>query len=459
MFRAGRKSGGRVELRELARVTHVRAGTLLVVAVALFCGAAFLASQIFDSVEPFDIGDPESEVALAAATVEDLTGRTAEPGVVLLVSAKPDDLGPAETAARELRRVPGIARVETARQQPSLVNPEGESLVLGYLKPGAVRVDVGEATVDAFEGDADVTAGGTAVASFQVSERSEDDTRQLELYASPVLLTLLLLVFRTALASVLPLVVAGFAIVVSMAVLRLLAEATAIDLFALQTVTGLGTGLAIDYSLFILGRYREEIAAGEDPEAALARTLGTAGKTVAYSAMTVAAALASLIAFPQPFLHSTGIAGTITAILAGITALTVLPAIIAKLGPSVDRLAIRRDPLKSGRGERSFWRRLPRGVCGRPVSSLIVGAAVLLLLASQALGIKLTTPDARELPREIPPAWSPSRSTTSRRSPRPGSMPSSRPGKRRSRTSSPPSSRSTRWPPQSRRWRWTPRRR
>jgi RND superfamily putative drug exporter len=377
----------------------VHAGLLLGFAAVLFCGAGLLASQIFDSVDPFDIGDPDSEVARAAATVEDLTGHTAEPGVVLLVAARPDDLGPAEKAARTLSDVPEIARVETARDQPALVNPQGDSLVLGYLTRDAVRVDVGEATVHAFAGNPAVTAGGTAVAAYQVGERSEDDTRQIELYAAPVLLLLLLLVFRTALASILPLAVAAFAIVVTMAILRLLTEATPIDLFALQTVTGLGTGLAIDYSLFILGRYREELASGEDPEDALRRTLQTAGRTVAYSALTVAAALASLIAFPQPFLHSTGIAGAITAIVAGITALTVLPAIIAELGTAVDRLAIRRVPLRSGRGERSLWRRLPRAVCGRPVSSLLVGTGVLVLLASQALGIELTTPDARELPK------------------------------------------------------------
>jgi RND superfamily putative drug exporter len=385
-------------MRALSRLTNLHAGKLLGLALVLFCGAGLLASQIFDNVDPFDIGDPDSEVARASAKVEDLTGQTAEPGVVLLVSAPPDDLAPAEAAARSLRRVPGVARVETARDQPALVNPQGDSLVLGFLTPDAVRVDVGEATVHAFEGDGEVTAGGTAVAAYQVGERSEDDTRKIELYAAPVLLLLLLLVFRTALASILPLAVAAFAIVVTMALLRLLTEATPIDLFALQTVTGLGTGLAIDYSLFILGRYREEIAAGEEPAPALRNTLGTAGRTVAYSALTVAAALASLIAFPQPFLHSTGIAGTLTALVAGLTALTVLPSIISKLGPAVDRLAVRRDPLRSDRGERSFWRRLPRAVCARPVSSLIVGTAVLLLLASQALGIELTTPDARELP-------------------------------------------------------------
>lgn len=382
----------------LSRFTFLRAGPLLGIAAVLFAAAGLLASQIFDHVQPFDIGDPDAEVARAAAKVEEATGRTVEPGVVLLVEAAPDDPRPAASAAARLRELPGVARVETARQQPALVSPEGESLVLGYLEPGAVRVDVGEATVHAFEADESVTAGGTAVASFQVGERSEDDTRRIELYAAPFLLLLLLVVFRTAFASVLPLVVAGFAIVTTMAVLRLLAEATSIDLFALQTVTGLGTGLAIDYSLFILSRYREEIAGGDGPEEALRTTFATAGKTVAYSALTVAAALASLIAFPQPFLHSTGIAGSITAILAGITALTVLPAIIAKLGPAVDRLSVRRDPLKSGRGERSLWRRLPRRVCARPASSLIVGAALLLLLASQAVGIELTTPDARELP-------------------------------------------------------------
>lgn len=371
--------------------------------VAVFAAAAVLSVDIFDRVEPFDISDPDSEVVRAADVIENATGQTAEPGVVLIVAPAAAGSGSAAAtaaAAAELRAVTGIKKVTSTSSDSALAARDGRMLVLGYLDASASRVEVGEIVDEVFADSPTVTAGGTAVAAYQVGLLSENDTRKLEILAAPILLLLLLLVFRTAIAAVLPLLLASLCIVMTFAVLRLITGLTAIDLFALQTVTGLGTGLAIDYSLFILSRYREEIAAGRSFEAAQERTLDTAGRTVAFSSLTVAMALVSLVVFPQPFLHSTGIAGALTAIFAGLTALVVLPPILALLGPSVNRFAIRRDPHHSDRTTLTFWRRLPVIVCRWPFMSLLLGTVVMALLASQALGISLTTPDARELPPE-----------------------------------------------------------
>lgn len=386
-------------MRALARLTYLRAGIVLVVAAAVLAAAGYLASGIFERVAPFDISDPDSEVVKASDAYESVTGQTPEPEVVLLVSGPGADV---KAAAEQLRSLPGIAEVTSPAADGTLVSADGtRSLVLGYLDAGAGRVEVGEVVFERFRSNSSVLAGGTAVGAHQVGVRSETDTRELELYATPVLLLLLLFVFRSAVAATLPLLVAAFSIVTTFAVLRLIAETTTIDLFALQTVTGLGVGLAIDYSLFILARYRQETEGGASYQEAHLRVLQTAGRTVAFSALTVAAALISLVVFPQAFLSSTGIAGALTAIFAGLTALVVLPAILAMLGPAVDRLGIgsgtRRSALSEGGG---FWERLPQFVCRRPIPALLAGALTMLALSSQALGLDVKTPDASELPRD-----------------------------------------------------------
>ncbi len=384
-------------MRAVAKATYLRAWTVLLAALVILIAAAAIAADIFERVDPFDISDSDSEVERAYAQIEDATGQSPDPEVIVLVDPGAD----AAAAERALMEVDGIASVAGPGASPRLTAADGHALVVGYLDPGANRVEVGEDAAVAVADLPGVEAGGTAVAAYQVGERSEDDSRQIELLAAPLLLILLLIVFRTLVAAVLPLLVAAMTIVVTFAALRLLTGLTQVDLFSLQVVTGLGVGLAIDYSLFVIARFREEIA-GADPvdyRDAHLRTLRTAGRTVAFSALTVAAALAALTVFPQPFLHSTGIAGALTALFAGLTSLLALPAVLALLGPSINRFAVRRDPLGGGIGARSsFWRRLPTLVCRAPIISIIVGAAAMLALASQMLGVELTTPDARALP-------------------------------------------------------------
>lgn len=382
----------------VARATYLRAAAVLIATAVVFVAAAAIALDIFDRVDPFDISDPDSEVERAYAQIEDATGRSADPEVILLVAPG------ADTAAAEeaLAGVDGIAAVAGPAEEPRLTAADGSSLVVAFLDPGTNRVEVGSEAEDAVAALPGVEAGGTAVAAHQVGVRSEDDSRRIELLAAPVLFVLLLIVFRTLVAALLPLLVAAVTIVVSFAVLSLLTGLTQIDLFSLQVVTGLGVGLAIDYSLFVIARYREEIGGGEvDYRRAHLQTMRTAGRTIVFSALTVAASLAALTVFPQPFLHSTGIAGALTALFAGLTALLALPAALALLGPAINRFAVRRHPLHAGVGARSsLWRRLPTIVCRVPVVSIVVGGAVMALLASQMLGVELTTPDARELPPE-----------------------------------------------------------
>ena len=173
-----------------------------------------------------------------------------------------------------------------------------------------------------------MTVGGYAVAVPQVSDQVSEDLARAETLAFPLLFLLSLLVFRGAVAALLPLFVGLLTIMGTFLGLRIVNEGVLLSIFALNLTIGLGLGLAIDYSLFVLSRYREEIervGAGRD---ALVRTLKTAGRTVIFSSLTVAVAMLSLLVFPARFLYSMGVAGAITAVVAGTVALTALPALL-----------------------------------------------------------------------------------------------------------------------------------
>jgi uncharacterized membrane protein YdfJ with MMPL/SSD domain len=236
-----------------------------------------------------------------------------------------------------------------------------------------------------------------------VNKQVERDLRTAELYAFPLLLLLSLLFFRSLVAALLPLLVGGLAIVGTFLTLRLASDVTSISIFALNVATGLGLGLAIDYSLFIVSRYREEVARTGPGLEAMRRTLATAGRTVLFSSLTVAGALASLLVFPQRFLYSMGIAGFFVALIAAAISLTLLPAVLTLLGRRVNALApaflARRAERDARPAHEGFWYRLADLVMRFP-GRIAAGAAVLLIaLGLPFLGIKFTSVDAQVLPK------------------------------------------------------------
>ncbi len=195
----------------------------------------------------------------------------------------------------------------------------------------------------------------------------------------------------------------------ALAVVRLLTEVTEVSVFAVNVISLLGIGLAIDYALFVVSRFREELALLPDDEpdaAAIAtrRTMATAGRTVLFSGLTVAAALASLLIFPQAFLKSMGYGGIAAVLVAMLAALTVLPATLRLLGRRVDagRLPWRRHQAVSVADEHGRWARLARGVMRRPVAVIVVTTVGLLVLASPFLGARWGSVDDRVLPESAP---------------------------------------------------------
>ena len=175
-----------------------------------------------------------------------------------------------------------------------------------------------------------------------------------------------------------------------------------LSIYAVNLVTGMGLGLAIDYSLFVLSRYREELAGGADTRAAIHRTLQTAGRTVVYSSLTVAGALASLLVFPLRFLYSMGIGGMLVALSAGAVSLLVLPAVLVALGPAINALSpasLQRSAARAAQpAEQGAWFRLARAVMRRPGTVAVLTGLALLAVASPALRVQLAPDNAQVLP-------------------------------------------------------------
>ena len=250
------------------------------------------------------------------------------------------------------------------------------------------------------------TLGGPDVVAEELSRRSTADLKRAELFAFPIILILLFWVFRGFVTAFLPALVGGFAIVLTLLALRVIDQLTPISIFALDIVTGLGLGLGIDYSLFILWRYREELAGGADTRTAMARTLATAGRTVFYSSLIVAAALTSLLVFPTGFLFSMGIGGAIAALADGAVALIVLPALLVALGGRINAFSpawLRRSAERTARAsEHSAWAGLARAVMRRPGLVALATGTALIAAALPVTHLKLIAAGADLLPSSAP---------------------------------------------------------
>jgi RND superfamily putative drug exporter len=235
------------------------------------------------------------------------------------------------------------------------------------------------------------------------------DLARAESFSLPIVVLLSLLIFGSLVAAAMPAVVGGVAVVGALAVIRMLTGFTEVSVFSINIITLLGTGLAIDYALFVISRYREELAKLPDDDAnaastAIRATMRTAGRTVLFSGLTVAAAMSSLLVFPQNFLRSIGYGGIAAVLVAMLAALTVLPAMLRLLGRRIDagRLPWRRHRPVSVGSDHGAWARLAHSVMRRPVLYVVVITAALLAIASPFLGVRWGSVDYRVLPPDAP---------------------------------------------------------
>jgi RND superfamily putative drug exporter len=245
-------------------------------------------------------------------------------------------------------------------------------------------------------GPVTVQVGGFGAAFHQVNSVVEHDLLRAESFAVPLTLLLLLFVFGSLVAAAMPLTIGAVAVVGTLLVLRVLDSITPVSVFAVNLTTVLGLGLAIDYSLFIVNRFREELAAGLEIGPALEETLAHAGRTVAGSALTVAAAVSALLVFPLMFLRSFAFAGIAVSVLAGMAALVVLPAALALIGHRINSFTVWHRSVRPPAD--GFWSKTARGVMRRPVTVLLGVTAVLVLVATPFLHLKLGYFDDRVLP-------------------------------------------------------------
>ncbi|MDG4767191.1 MMPL family transporter [Solwaraspora sp. WMMD406] len=257
-------------------------------------------------------------------------------------------------------------------------------------------------------------AGGGVPFLDQANEQIIRDITRAELIALPILLVLLVFIFGGLVAASMPLLVGVLAILGAFVAVRALTLVTEVSVFAINVITLIGLGMAIDYALFVVSRFREELAAGHPTEAALVRTVATAGRTVAVSGLIIGTALVSLLIFPQPFLTGIGFGGMAAVLVAMLASVTALPALLAVLGPRINALAVplpwrrrRADPaaaVSAAPGERGesaadgAWARIARSVMRRPVRYATVVVVGLLLLATPFARAEFGGFDERVLP-------------------------------------------------------------
>ncbi len=352
------------------------------------------------------VHDPATQSARADVQLARATGK--DPGssllaIVRLRNSARSSAGAAEVAGvvRKLRSLGARNVVAPVGGLPArLVSRNGRSALV-IVPAGGERL--ASRARAAFAHDSQVVLGGDPVVSQQVNEIVATDMKRAEMIALPLLFLLSFLIFRGLVAAMLPPLVGLVTVAGALLGLRVASEMTSLSIYALNLVTGLGLGLAIDWSLFIVSRYREELAIHGPGAKALRETLRTAGRTVLFSSLTVAAALASLLVFPQSFLRSMGLGGMLVSLIGAGVALIFLPAVLALLGRRVDSLAPRRLQRASAKAARpassGYWYRLSHIVMKRPVVIAAATAGLLLMLGVPFTGVRFTGFDPSVLPQ------------------------------------------------------------
>ncbi|CAM2769646.1 MMPL family transporter [Skermania piniformis] len=398
-----------------------------IVAVALFLlvATAALAGPVVLSLPAGGDEAPDTEAARAERVLDEkfsAAGRS----LVFTVTSDAGVDSPA-AAARGADILAALQETSDATQQGSYWSIP-QPLLLPQLRAGLTSTDGRTGIVFArlqgseqeiaarahelaerFVGEQDgvtVAAGGQAVAYYEVEEQSGIDLALMEAIAIPLSFLVMVWIFGSAVAALIPVLVGICAIGLTMASLAVVQRFTDVSIFAVNLASAICLALALDYSLFIINRYREEIARGASRERALHRTLQTAGRTVSYSALTTSLVLASLLVFPQYVFRSLAYGGIAAALMSLLGALILAPAFIVAFGDRIETLDIRK-PVRRWFGreaprvrppEEQFWYSAARFASRHAIAVVVVLVVILLGLAAPALGLRLSMPDDRALP-------------------------------------------------------------
>jgi uncharacterized membrane protein YdfJ with MMPL/SSD domain len=387
---------------------------VLVATVVFTVAAGVIGSGVVGSLSDGGSSDPNAPSASAQQQIVAATGVSSEPGLLVLVrtpgpTAAPPGLAVVARVVREMHSQAAVSKVVSIlheRHPAVLLSKDAhETIVLGFFATrasGDAATAAGERIKRDLRAVKGVIVGGSQLTFSQLDDAIASQLPQVELIAFSILLLLSLIAFRGLVAASLPLMVGAIAVAGSLLIMRALSQVTSLSVYSLNLVTGLGLGLAIDYSLFVVYRYREELARCGHCSEALERTLGTAGRTVAFSSLTVSVALLSLLVFPQPMLSSMGIAAAIVTVFAATAALIPLGAVLTLLGPRINALSPARLQRARRRAEgpveQGSWYRLAMRVMRRPGLVAAACALCLLLVGFPALHLHLGSTDSRVLP-------------------------------------------------------------
>ncbi|MEB3981289.1 MMPL family transporter [Mycobacterium sp. 663a-19] len=411
-------------LQATARLAIAAPRRIIAVAVLVFIAAAVFGIPVAKSLAPGGFQDPGSESAHAIGVLTDKFGQSGQQMLILVTAPAGADSEPVRRVGTELvdllRRSSLVYNVSSAWTGPpeapgasaDLVSRDGKSgLIVVNLKGGENNAQKNAQTLaDEFVHDRDgvtVRAGGSAMQYAQINRQNQDDLLVMEAIAIPLSFLVLVWVFGGLLAAALPMILGALAVVGSMSVLRLVTFTTDVSIFALNLSTALGLALAVDYTLLIVSRYRDELAEGGDRDEALIRTMATAGRTVLFSAVTVALSMSATALFPMYFLKSFAYAGVATVAFVATASIVITPAAIVLLGPRLNALDVRRllrwvfrrpDPVRRP-VEQWFWYRSSRFVMRRWLPIGLAVAALLVLLGLPFISVKWGFPDDRVLPR------------------------------------------------------------
>lgn len=346
-----------------------------------------------------DVPGTESERADQYVSRLDPTGET----VTAVVAGEPVSdaalRAEVERAVAEVREIAGVADVPDPYTTPGLTARDGQALIIPVTFEGGLDED---AEADATDAAAerirqieapDVHVSGGELLGRQLGERAQEDVKNAELISLPVVLALLLVVFGGLRAAALPLVIAVSGVAGAFLALFAFSEVTDISVYAIQVTTMLGLGLAVDYALLMLVRFREERRHTEDVVEAVHRTVAAAGRTVLFSGLTVAVSLTGLLVFPSVFLRSMGLAVAAVVVIDMLAAVTLLPALLTKFGGRIPPARVRPD-----REEGRVFARLARFAARRRIAVVAVVVPVLLVMALPVAGMTINLGDAKQLP-------------------------------------------------------------
>ena len=389
----------------LGQLIVTRARLVLAVSAVVVIVCAVSGAGVFSRLLSGGFDDPSSASSQAKALLDQRFG--GEPNLVFLVHARTGDVDSVATSGQAItqrlaadHRLTGVTSYWTTHN-PGLRSKDGtDALILSRVVGDDEQANKTSTKLLSDYAHLDNNAVTVRIGGelgTDVGSQVGKDLAVAESIAVPLTTILLILAFGSLVASLLPLSVGVVAILATFAELNLLSHATSVSIFALNLTTGLGLGLGIDYALLMVSRFREELLGGADVAEAVTRTVATAGRTIAFSALTVAAALSSMLVFPVYFLRSFAYAGVGVTLFAALSALLVLPALLTVLGHRVN--AGRIPGLTAVRSpEAPFWGRLATVVMRRPVLAAAPVIAVLLFLASPLLNVTFGTPDDRTLP-------------------------------------------------------------